>query len=664
MIEVEEGSSDDEDEIADEAATKALSDVELRKMATDGFVDAYYGPRRTLGYEASDMFEGTAELTPEAEVVARTMRPIDLFFFFLPKRMWRDIAAQTNKYERDTRRERMGKARARNDSLPERQAESRLARSRKKIEEFEKIKAVEILHAMGLLIARSLMPFKAGIEKHWATTATGAIPAGTWSQFMPRQRFRDVFRFLHFSDNGDPRASQDRAWKIRPVVDVLQDTFSKGMSIGRWVAFDEMVIPSRSSRNAIRIYLKNKPHKYGTKLFAVCCGESKYCSRIDVYCGSRQDTTHVDTSAGPAAVIRNIQALWPSGVDRDQKRVVVTDREYTSVSLVTRLLAMGFYNIGTVTPSRLGFPKKLKYETKRVPKHLANQRGLCHLKRCLKYPDVFACSWLDNKPVYFLASGVSTIKTSIRRKMKNGSSMDVPCPEFVEAYNNYMNGVDSHDQLRLQRYSVQRSVRFAKYYKMLFLGLFDMGMVNSYVVHREYCKSKGEKPLSHANFRLVLHEQLLQLTAGEVADVPPRDLSGDLGMRSPSYSGTVTNHTLIASLDKKPSGGIRFRVCKVCAILHKSGQATSAATTRWYCKECSNEKGRVYLCNVVHRDDEGNQLTCFQTWHRLWKNGTERFEGNSIRLRKSNGIDDEAVRELRPWTPSTPIEPLLSPAFF
>ena len=185
IIEVEEGSSDDEDETADEATTNALSDVEMRQMAIDGFVDMYYGPSRTLGYEASNMFEGSAELTPEA----RTMRSVDLFFLFLPKRMWRNIAAQTNKYEHDTSRERMRKARARNDSLPERQAEARLARSRKKIEEFEKIKPVEILHAMGLLIARSLMPYKAGIEKHWATTSTGAIPAGKRSQFMPASDF-------------------------------------------------------------------------------------------------------------------------------------------------------------------------------------------------------------------------------------------------------------------------------------------------------------------------------------------------------------------------------------------------------------------------------------------------------------------------------------------
>lgn len=43
-----------------------------------------------------------------------------------------------------------------------------------------------------------------------------------------------------------------------------------------------------------------------------------------------------------------------------------------------------------------------------------------------------------------------------------------------------MGGVDVHDQLRLQRYSLQRAVTFLKKYKSLFLGLVDLKVVNGY----------------------------------------------------------------------------------------------------------------------------------------------------------------------------------------
>ena len=171
---------------------------------------------------------------------------------------------------------------------------------------------------------------------------------------------------------------------------------------------------------------------------------------------------------------------------------------------------MGFYAIGTALTNRLGFPKHIQFPFKGdPPKAFRDKRGMCTLVRCAEYPDIHAAAWLDRKPVYFLATGVSTCQSSVQRKL---TSTEVTCPEFVADYNTFMGGVDTHDQLRLQRYSVQRSVRFAKYYKMLFLGLFDMALVNSYIVHREYCRSVGEKPLSHALFRTRLHEQLLELT--------------------------------------------------------------------------------------------------------------------------------------------------------
>ncbi|EGZ17606.1 hypothetical protein PHYSODRAFT_419198, partial [Phytophthora sojae] len=67
-------------------------------------------------------------------------------------------------------------------------------------------------------------------------------------------------------------------------------------------------------------------------------------------------------------------------------------------------------------------------------------------------------------------------------------------------------GVDSHDQLRLQRYVVMRP---KKYYKTVFYGLLDIAVINAFITHREYAKSVGGKPLSHADFLIQLHEELL-----------------------------------------------------------------------------------------------------------------------------------------------------------
>ena len=114
----------------------------------------------------------------------------------------------------------------------------------------------------------------------------------------------------------------------------------------------------------------------------VCCGETNYCARIEIYCGSRQNSRYVDTMSGSAAVLRNLRAIWPlSKIDRSQMRVVVA----------IRLYEMGFCSIGTVTPSRRGFLTSLKYPFKTVPKRLADQRGLCRLQRYNDASNSYIC---------------------------------------------------------------------------------------------------------------------------------------------------------------------------------------------------------------------------------------------------------------------------------
>lgn len=75
-----------------------------------------------------------------------------------------------------------------------------------------------------------------------------------------------------------------------------------------------------------------------------------------------------------------------------------------------------------------------------------------------------------------------------------------------------MGGVDIHDQLRLQRYSVQLAFVFRKYYKSLWLGLVDLALVNAYILAKLYAKAQGLPVPSHSDFLETLHGQLLEMT--------------------------------------------------------------------------------------------------------------------------------------------------------
>ena len=170
-------------------------------------------------------------------------------------------------------------------------------------------------------------------------------------------------------------------------------------------------------------------------------------------------------------------------------------------------------------------------------------------------------------------------------------------------------------------------------------GLIDMARVHAYIVQCQYCKSINEKPYSHAKFRALLHQQLIAMTEYTFRSVPSPGIqsptvSPGSSSASPRVSGSVvTDHHLEVANDKQPSGKVRYRVCKVCSILHTDA-SKPIGKSRTYCRECSNEKCRIYLCDRI-RNHDGNQMTCFQVWHQLWKNGTKRQDGRSIRMRAS-----------------------------
>ncbi|GMF59914.1 unnamed protein product [Phytophthora fragariaefolia] len=142
-----------------------------------------------------------------------------------------------------------------------------------------KIQPEDILHSIGLLIARMLCPRKRRFADHWATTAVGAVPKGTFGSFVRKARFDRIMQNLHFTNNADPQAETDHALKIRSVVDTLQQTFAKGYTTPPVLSFDEAMIASRSRHNVTRQFMKDKPHKWGTKVFMTCCADTAYCLR-------------------------------------------------------------------------------------------------------------------------------------------------------------------------------------------------------------------------------------------------------------------------------------------------------------------------------------------------------------------------------------------------
>ncbi|GMF15151.1 unnamed protein product [Phytophthora fragariaefolia] len=229
----------------------------------DSYLDEPYVPVRD-GNDYPGLKQGYYGPSTAVKRVGDT--PLSLFLFFMPIALWSDIASESNLYHL---------------TMISKRAEAQYAKHKRKnptssktrgnfkaaLQQLPPIHAVELLRMVGLLLARAIAPNEEKLSHHWQTFDQGGISRGSFGQYMTRDRFFHIMRNLHFSDNNDDRQFTDRIWKIRTIVDTLQKTFKKGFVPPPRLSFDEGMLPSFSKYNKTRIYLKGKPHKWGTKMF-------------------------------------------------------------------------------------------------------------------------------------------------------------------------------------------------------------------------------------------------------------------------------------------------------------------------------------------------------------------------------------------------------------
>ena len=287
---------------------------------------------------------------------------------------------------------------------------------------------------------------------------------------------------------------------------------------------------------------------------------------------------------------------------------MVIDRYYSSIPLAIELLHFNVYSIGTIMTNRIGYDKNIKMKQKTRPSGIP--RGSFTFSRSVAAPSMIAFHWWDRKPVHYLCTGSALKESSIGRKIKQVGQITVPCPTAVNDYQRWMGGVDVHDQLRLQRYSLQTSTKLKKYYKSLFLGFVDMALVNSYISFKQSMADSGRTIMTRGDWYGLLQNQLLQLKAADFAGVV---LTSPPSSAKRKRSKLRLTHELEQSNDWVTSGNQkrRQRSCKVCALLRTDSKKKSFATT-FFCERCSIDDAKCWLCNKIRRRYKGFAKTCFE----------------------------------------------------
>ncbi|ETO83085.1 hypothetical protein F444_02840, partial [Phytophthora nicotianae P1976] len=137
----------------------------------------------------------------------------------------------------------------------------------------------------------------------------------------------------------------------------------------------------------------------------------------------------MDKKDGPAAVVRNLRAGFGDVSSLERRRIVV-DLFYTSGSLDIQLLVMGFYSVGMIMTSRLGFCKDI-YD-KRMKNPASVDRGSCKIVELTQIHIMHTICWCDSKPLHFLATGESVEHHRAVQRDKCGEEHEVVDPESLK----------------------------------------------------------------------------------------------------------------------------------------------------------------------------------------------------------------------------------------
>lgn len=317
------------------------------------------------------------------------------------------------------------------------------------------------------------------------------------------------------------------------------------------MSVDERMVKSKA-RFLFKQYIKNKPTKWGFKLWCLCDSESGYTVNFMVYRGKEGET--LSSNGLSYDVVMKLATPF-----LNQGYRIYMDNFYTSPQLLKDLYEKKTHATGTMASNRKGFPKQIK---KIVNVYNRKPRGSGIY---LRDKEILYNVWKDTKCVtvgtnHHPGHSDGTVERNWKEKGLR-KKKEVPIPISIAKYNKFMGGVDRSDQM-IQYYEVIHQTR--KYWKTLFFHFIDLSIVNAYILHKAI---HPDDKTSHFQFRESLVRALCQFPVEHVTTPgsggrPAKDISvkhyltpGE-GIRDCVYCETInkkrTRSTRICSACKLP----------------------------------------------------------------------------------------------------------------
>lgn len=301
------------------------------------------------------------------------------------------------------------------------------------------------------------------IEHYWSQNIMYKMPF--WGQVISRNRFQLLLRFLHFADNSLNATTEDRLFKIRPVLNHFNKLMQEQYVPNKHLCIDESMVLWRG-RLFFRQYIKNKKHKYGVKLYELCESNGMVL-KIKVYCGKSEVTESANGFGHASNVVLHLMESY-----LDKGYVVFTDNFYNSVSLTHMMTSRKTYICGTLRANR-----------KKNPKYVTSKKLKKDEFVWQRNKSVVVCKWKDKREVLTISNMHKVGIVEVQNRNRKVSLK----PNIIKDYNAGMSGVDQSDQMLSYYSALRKTVRWPK---KIVLHIFEIYIHNAYLLYR---KSNGNQ---------------------------------------------------------------------------------------------------------------------------------------------------------------------------
>lgn len=168
--------------------------------------------------------------------------------------------------------------------------------------------------------------------------------------YMPVNRFMKLRQTVHLVDiTAREEDNNDRLWKVR----ILYDTIRKrclDLQMETNLCIDEQMVPFKGSLN-IKQYIKNKPKKWGVKIF-ILAGQTGKIYDFLIYQGATTELEEKYKQFGIGAAI----VMQLSERIQEKNYGLYFDNYFSSYNLFQFLLSRSIHAIGTIRVNRFCNP--------------------------------------------------------------------------------------------------------------------------------------------------------------------------------------------------------------------------------------------------------------------------------------------------------------------